>query len=281
MNWFRVALLLLIPTQSLAQATPPDLPNISSAQQQPIHPLDPLTRQELDTAVQLLMHSGKMGDDSRFQYLGLHEPPKETVLNWQPGMTVPRQAFAVIYDYGTNKTVEAIVDLNDRSVASWKDIPGAQPAMTSEDFDRGEKIIRDDPRWQEAIRKRGITDLENVEVGNVTFAYETDKERAGHRLQVSTPFYRGQGRNGWARPIEGIRAWADLTEKKVYRFEDTGVIPLAPAEEIDEASLGPQRDAPKAFEIVQPQGPSFELRGREVRWQKWHFRFGQNAREGL
>jgi primary-amine oxidase len=281
MKWLRVAVLLLIPTQSLTQTVPTSLAIVSAAQQQSGHPLDPLTGEELDAAAQLLLHSGKMSDDSRFHYLGLLEPPKETVLNWQPGRAVPRQAFAVIYDYATNRTVEASVDLNARSLTSWKEIPGVQPALTAEDFDRGDKIIRADPRWQEAIRKRGITDLENVDVGNVTFAYEPDKERAGHRLQFSTPFYRGKGRNGWARPIEGIMAWADLNEKKVYRFEDTGVVPLAPAEEIDEASLGPQREAPKPFDITQPQGPSFEVHGREVRWQKWRFRYGQNAREGL
>jgi primary-amine oxidase len=256
--------------------------SVSPAQaQQPPHPLDPLTGEELDAAAQLLLHSGRMSDASRFHYLGLLEPPKQTVLNWQLGSAVPRQAFAVIYNYATNKTAEAVVDLNAHSLASWKEVPGVQPALTWEDFELGDKIIRADPRWQEAIRKRGITDLENVDVGNVTFAYETDKERSGHRLQFSTPFYRGKGRNGWARPIEGIKAWADLNEKKVYRFVDTGVVPLAPAEEIDEASLGAPREAPKPLEITQSHGPTFEVRGWEVRWQKWRFRYGQNAREGL
>ncbi|NDH63758.1 MAG: primary-amine oxidase [Alphaproteobacteria bacterium] len=37
----------------------------------------------------------------------------------------------------------------------------------------------------------------------------------------------------------------------------------------------------KPLEIVQPAGPSFVVEGNEVRWQKWRFRVGVNAREGL
>jgi len=41
------------------------------------------------------------------------------------------------------------------------------------------------------------------------------------------------------------------------------------------------RDDVKPLEIVQPAGPSFTVEGNEVRWQKWRFRVGFNAREGL
>ena len=34
-------------------------------------------------------------------------------------------------------------------------------------------------------------------------------------------------------------------------------------------------------EITQPQGPSFAVEGNRVRWQKWNFVIGFNAREGL
>ena len=35
------------------------------------------------------------------------------------------------------------------------------------------------------------------------------------------------------------------------------------------------------LEITQPEGPSFEVEGYQVRWQKWSFVIGFNAREGL
>jgi primary-amine oxidase len=245
------------------------------------HPLAPLTEQELQAAVQTLQREGKLSGNTRLHFLGLREPLKDAVLAWQPPTPLPREAFAVLYDYAANQASEAVVNLETRALASWKPVPGVQPALTVEDFQLGDQIVRADPRWQEAVRKRGITDLENVDVGNFSYAYAGSRDPAGHRLQFATPYYKGQGRNGWARPLEGIRAWVDLNEKKVYRFEDTGVVPLAPPDEIDAASLGPAREGLKPFVITQPEGASFELRGHEVRWQKWRFRWGYNPREGV
>jgi primary-amine oxidase len=37
----------------------------------------------------------------------------------------------------------------------------------------------------------------------------------------------------------------------------------------------------KPIEIHQPEGPSFELRGHELAWQKWRMRLGFTPREGL
>ena len=34
----------------------------------------------------------------------------------------------------------------------------------------------------------------------------------------------------------------------------------------------------KPLEIIQPEGPSFEVNGYEVSWQKWRFRVGFTAR---
>ena len=42
-----------------------------------------------------------------------------------------------------------------------------------------------------------------------------------------------------------------------------------------------QRTDIKPLEIKQPEGPSFEVKGREVHWQNWSFVIGFNAREGL
>ena len=41
------------------------------------------------------------------------------------------------------------------------------------------------------------------------------------------------------------------------------------------------RDDLKPLEIIQPEGPSFTVDGNLIRWQKWSFRVGFTAREGL
>ena len=68
----------------------------------------------------------------------------------------------------------------------------------------------------------------------------------------------------------------------VVRVEDLGVVPLPPGSGAYAADrVGPLRDDLKPLEIVQPQGPSFDVRGWEVRWQRWRLRLGFTAREGL
>src|SRR5262249_17722344 len=42
-----------------------------------------------------------------------------------------------------------------------------------------------------------------------------------------------------------------------------------------------QRSTVKPLRTSQPQGASFQVRGHEVRWQNWRFRFGMHPRSGL
>lgn len=43
----------------------------------------------------------------------------------------------------------------------------------------------------------------------------------------------------------------------------------------------PRKEKLAPLLITQPEGPSFEVRGGHVSWQKWAFRVSFNAREGL
>jgi primary-amine oxidase len=52
--------------------------------QSPQHPLDGLTAPEIWTAYEVLQASHKVGADTRFPMVQLHEPPKEEVLAWKP-----------------------------------------------------------------------------------------------------------------------------------------------------------------------------------------------------
>src|SRR5581483_6154340 len=94
------------------------------------HPLAPLTSAEIRDAVQIFRASGHAPATARFHFISLAEPPKDAVLRHAP---VPRRAFAMIYDRATNRTGEAIADLTAGRLASWKEIPGAQPPIGSRD----------------------------------------------------------------------------------------------------------------------------------------------------
>jgi primary-amine oxidase len=246
------------------------------------HPLDPLSKEEIATAVQVLKSSGKVNERSRFPIIVLHEPPKVEVLKFRTGTPPRREAFACVYERDGNKTFEAIIDLDNKSLLSWKEIPGAQPTMLVEDYMLIQSIVRSDSRWQEAIKKRGITDFQGVQLdpwsaGNFGFP-----EEQGIRIFRAVAYYKGKAKNGYARPIEGVIAYVDLNAKKVFKLVDTEVVPVAKATaDFDEKSVEKPREAPKPLQITQPQGASFTVEGNEVRWQNWRFRYAIHPREGL
>lgn len=66
------------------------------AQSASAHPMDALTAAEYALTKQVLTTAGHIDADSRFPLITLHEPPKATVLAWQPGDPTPRSAFAIV-----------------------------------------------------------------------------------------------------------------------------------------------------------------------------------------
>lgn len=248
----------------------------------PTHPLDSLSREEIIATVEVLKSSGKTSDASRYATIVLREPPKAEVLAYKPGSSFRREALAVVYERAVNQTFEAIVDLNKRALLAWKAVPGAQPSFFIEDFLLVQQIVQNDPQWQAAMRKRGITDFKNVQVDAWASGFFGTADENGARTARAVSYYNEGTRNAYARPIEGIIAYVNLNTKRVYKLIDTGVVAVPKQTgDFDMKSVGPLREAVKPLQIVQPEGASFQVQGSEVRWQKWRFRFSMTPREGL
>ena len=244
------------------------------------HPLDPLTASEIDAAAGALRASSEFPEGGLFSMLVLKEPAKSAVLAYAPGAAVARQAFAVILDRKGNRTFEAVVDLPAARIASWTEIKGVQPVVLEADYDMLVRIVKTDTRWQQAMRARGIQNLDDVQVdywavGQVASRFQ------GRRLLRAVSYLKGTATNFYGRPIEGVGVLVDMTAERVVEFIDTGRVPLPPpSQELDEQSTG-VRAAPKPLTIVQPDGASFSMAGQEIRWQKWRFRYTMHPREGL
>src|SRR5437763_5719794 len=248
----------------------------------PTHPLDPLNGEEIAATVEVLKAGGKTTDASRYATIMLREPPKAEVLAFKPGSAFRREAFAIVYERAANKTFEAVVDLNKKSLVSWKEVTGVQPEFLIEDFLLVQQIVQNDPQWQAAMRKRGISDFKNVQIDAWASGYFGTADEQGARTARAVSYLNEGMRNAYARPIEGVIAYVNLNTKRVYKLVDTGVVPIPKqAGELDMKSVGAPREAVKPLQIVQPQGASFEVQGNEVRWQKWRFRFSMTPREGL
>jgi primary-amine oxidase len=254
----------------------------SSAADQPQHPLDPLTESEIQAAASILGESGRTPKEALYSTIVLHEPPKDEVRRFTAGSPMRREAFAVIYDWAADRTSEAIVDLGQRKVISWKDVPGVQPPLIPAERALVPKLVKADPRWQEAMRKRGITDFDKVAVSASAPGDPPGPGAKRARIYRSMSFYQDGKRNVLARPIENVIAVTDVNQRKVVEVLDTGVVPIAPTPaELDPKGIGPQRAAPKPLVVSQPQGASFTLNGNEIAWQGWRFRVALTPREGV
>ena len=91
------------------------------------HPLDALSADEYTAILETVKASGNLDSASRFAGVDLHEPPKQEVLRWKQGDPFRREALAVIKQ--GRKTFEAVVDVANRKLISWKEIPGVEPML--------------------------------------------------------------------------------------------------------------------------------------------------------
>jgi primary-amine oxidase len=244
------------------------------------HPLDPLTREEIVAAAAAIGGAKEFPRNGKFATLVLKEPAKRDVLAWTAGSPMRREAFATILDRPHNRTFEAVVDLTSAKVTSWTEVKGVQPAVLDSEYDVFAKVVKDDPRWQAAMKKRGITDFDKVQVDN--WAVGEVAPRFRHtRLLRAVSYLKEDQTNFYGRPIEGVIALVDMNAEKVVELVDTGVRPLPPpSQEFDMKSTG-TRAAPAPLVITQPAGAGFTMQGHEVRWQKWRFRYTMHPREGL
>jgi primary-amine oxidase len=242
------------------------------------HPLAPLTANEIRAAVRILNASGRVPPGARFSLVALDEPPKELVLRQ---VALPRRAFAVVYDDAANQTWEALADLDAGRVDQWKQIPGAQPAIGAEDSGLADRIVRNDPRWQQSLRARGI-DAGSVIVVAWSAGYFALPGAGEGRIVRAIP-YLGEGKNFYAHPIEGLVAHVNLTTGRIIDLLDTGRnVPVPGASgELWLPATGAPRLAPVPLDMLQPRGPGYQIEDGEVRWQKWRFRYGLHPREGL
>lgn len=250
----------------------------ASAQTQ--HPLDPLTAEEIKTAVRALRGASQFPADAFFSTVVLKEPAKQEVLSHTPGAQVSRQAFAVVLDRKGNRTYESVVDLKTERVLSWNQVKGGQPPVLPGEYEEVSKIVKADARWQAAMRKRGIEDFSKVQIDGWAVGQVAAKHQ-GPRLLRALSYFKGDSINFYGRPIEGVVALVNMNTESVVEVVDTGAVPLPPAtQELDEKSTG-TREAPRPLTISQPDGASFTIDGQEIRWQKWRLRYTMHPREGL
>lgn len=255
------------------------------AAQQPAitHPLTALTEAEIKTAVEVIRKEKPLTDMAAFPLITLAEPDKTEVLKFTPGQPFTRQAFLVVYERVQNKTYEATVDLKTQKIASWQEIPNVQPSILSSEYEIARQVVKSDPGWQAAMKKRGITDFNQVQISCWAAGILSEAEAAtGSRICRTLLFYRGDNWNYYGSPIEGVLATVNLNTNTVSSFIDQGIVPISQTNwNYDLQSLGKLLSPPKLLKIFQPNGKTFQIKGNEITWQGWKFRYMMHPRSGL
>ncbi|MDF3289170.1 primary-amine oxidase [Streptomyces silvisoli] len=250
------------------------------------HPLDPLTADEIDSARRVLQRSGKAGESTRFPLVLLDEPDRHTATAHRDGDPVTRRLRVTLLDSRTGAAAEAVVDVTAGLLLSHRELDPAtegQPPVTFEEYEVVDSVVKGDPGWRKAMAERGITDTGLAICAPLCAGSATDHGDGGRRLLRSLTWLRCDATDSpWAHPVGGLFADVDVIERRVVRLIDTGAVPV-PAEcgRYEAEFNGPPRTGLRPLEIRQPQGPSFEISGRQLSWQKWSFRIDFNAREGL
>ncbi|WP_414567760.1 primary-amine oxidase [Nostoc sp. CCY 9925] len=263
-----------------------------SAQQSSIfHPLSALTETEISTAVSVIKREKTLSEMAVFPLITLQEPDKEEVINFTPGKVFKRQAFLVIYERSQNKTFEGVVDLTTKTLIYWKQIPSVQPALVNSEYELATQVVKADPRWQAAMRRRGINDFERVKISWwAPGILGEQEEKTGNRLCRGLFYYMGDrlqhgGSHRWnyyGSPIEGVVATVNLNTGKIASVIDRGKVPFSQENwNYDVKSLGKLLSPPKPLKILQPNGKSFQINDNQISWQGWNFRYLMHPRSGL
>lgn len=249
----------------------------------PDHPLAALTAEEITSAVEAVRSSGRVGENVVFAYVGLHEPPKDAVRSYRAGDPIERQVRLVLVTSARASVVEVVVSVPDGIFRTWTEIPDAHPALLFTEAVDAVVALKADPRWQAAMRRRGIEDFDMVQIDPWpagSFGLEIEEDR---RLSRCLSYFRDvPDANGYARPVEGVVGFVDMGRSEVLEVTDTGVIPIPPERGgYYPEDVGQLRDGLLPLEIHQSRGPSFQVEGNHVRWQNWSFRVSMDPLEGI
>ncbi|KAK4266352.1 hypothetical protein QN277_027292 [Acacia crassicarpa] len=251
------------------------------------HPLDPLTPEEFNLVRTIISKSYPTSSchaNLTFQYVGLDEPDKQTILSWlssksKPKIQIPRRAFVVARF--EKQSLEITVDLSTRTIASTKVYKGhGFPLLTFDEEAMATLLPSKYKPFIESVKKRGL-DLSQVVCTTYTVGWFGQVKT--NRIVNVQCFYTKETANLYARPLEGISILVDLDEMKIVGYSDRMVAPVPTGEDTEYRSsklkppFGPKL---KGSAFWQPHGPGFEINGHTIRWANWEFHVGFDTRAG-
>jgi primary-amine oxidase len=255
----------------------------------PTHPLDPLSAAELGRASEIIRDHYDCGEDLRVETIDVEEPAKDIVRAYEAGAPFERIARYTAFKRGRLGVWIGRIDLGTGKIGEERFDENARAMVAIEEVLEIEATVKADPRFQEALRRRGLLDeLEFMCIDPWTlgdFGHQVEKGRRVLNCFVWMRTFPLD--NYYAHPVEGLHALIDLSTLEIVKitdhFEADGdyiPVPRTPLN-FDADVLKEFRAPSSLLDVVQPNGAGFKVEGRKVTWENWDFRVGFNGREGL
>jgi len=244
----------------------------------------PLSEQELQQAVETLTREHLLGDGYVLHSLVLQDPEKD---RYAPKVR-ERKALAIVMNVQSNQNWQVLVAPASKRILKKTRITRGQPSILLKEYTDVAESVRVDPRFAQAMKKRGIDDLTKVFIdvwgpGDL----RASKAPKNHRILRTVFYFKGDAVNPYGRPIEGISGIFDVTENKLVELIDTAIVPVAQSSAdfldsqwIFEQAQGNLRAGVHSVGYAPKEDP-FTVENGEVRWQGFHFVPAMHQREGL
>lgn len=267
-----------------------------------VHPLDPLTPDEITTVAKILRAVYPPNSPIHFKAVTLDEPAKSLVVPYleaehrgSPLPIVPRSAYVLYVMQNTHKTFEAIVDFSTGKLVSNAEIPAdCHAAADTSELYEIEEIALSSPEVKKELERLNLPKGAVVACDPWTYGTDGDDDQTRKwqcYMYLRDPSHNHPESNHYAIPLDFSPRIDDATRKvdKIIRlplFDTFDATPqtdyvVPKGNEYFHDLLGAKRTDLKPYNVVQPEGPSYGVDGNVVEWQKWRFRVGFNYREGV
>ncbi|MCJ1388004.1 hypothetical protein MMC18_000848 [Xylographa bjoerkii] len=282
-------------------------PTVGVAKQLSVHPLSPLTSSEISAAAGFINGLYPAKTDLLFKAITLEEPAKAQLAPYldaeHEGRSVgriDRKAFVNYYIRNTDKFHEAVVNLTQRRVESHFRLgPNKHSPGDGEEVVLVEKVALEDEGVKAEIAKLQLP--EGTVIISDPWIYGSDGIDDDRRMYQCFLYMRDPmnssdaDSNHYALPL-AISPVVDAEVFKVIRIDllptgddhttkETQPYKIQPPNEYTPEHQELRTDL-KPLNVIQPEGASFTATktgetGEIIKWQKWSFRVGFNAREGM
>lgn len=197
----------------------------------------------------------------------------------------------------SNHYYQLKVDVETGGIMEQKQLVGCHPHVDATDMQKAEQECLNDPRVQAAIKDMKLP--VGAEVKIEPWTYATDGMNDMSEKITMCYFYMKlidhPDANHYAYPLDlCVEMSGDARVLKIF------YLPYGTSNDISTSAqaydqkkvhgaeieyhpdlLKNQRTTTKPYRVSQPEGPSFQVQGNLLQWEKWRFRVGFNYREGL